>query len=143
MQQNDQFAVELRTLLSRLTKKLRSKTYMNDPLSMTEWSTVALLDEHKELMPSELAAMEKITTQSMSQILNHLQELDYISRKISTTDKRKSIISLTKTGRDALYKGRAERNEWLNRALHEACTAKEQDLLRRALVPLAKLVAFE
>ena len=79
----------------------------------------------------------------MSQILNHLLELGYINRKISDTDKRKAIISLSKAGQNVLYKARNERDEWLNKALAETCTAKEQEILRRALTPLTKLVDYD
>lgn len=140
-EQNDlQLASELRTVITRLIKKLRSKSIASERLSLTERSTIALLDQHKELLPSELAAMEKITTQSMSQILNHLLELGYINRKISETDKRKAIISLSRSGQKILYKVRNERDEWLDKALKKTCTPKEQDILRQALQPLTKLV---
>jgi DNA-binding MarR family transcriptional regulator len=138
-----QLASELRMVLTRLTKKLRSKSSTSNNLSLTERSTLALLDQHRELLPSELAAMEKITTQSMSQILNHLLELGLISRRISETDKRKAIITLSKAGQTILYKVRNERDEWLQKAMQETCTAKEQDMLRRALAPLTKLVDFD
>src|ERR1700743_2526515 len=140
---NLQLASDLRTVLVRLIKKLRSKSETGGKLSLTERSTIGLLDLHKELLPSELAAMEKITTQSMSQIISHLLELGYITKKISKTDKRKSIIALTKTGQNILYKVRHERDEWLNKALQETCSAKEQDILRKALAPLTKLVDFD
>ena len=142
-EQSRQLATDLRMVVTRLIKKLRSKSETGEKLSLTERSTLALLDQHKELLPSELAAMEKITTQSMSQILNHLLELNYITRKISATDKRKAIISLSKTGQHILYKVRNERDEWLNKALQETCSAKEQDLVRRAIVPLTRLVDFD
>jgi DNA-binding MarR family transcriptional regulator len=87
--------------------------------------------------------MEKITTQSMSQILNHLLELGYITRKTSKTDKRKAIISLSKAGQHTLYKVRNERDEWIARALQEACSAKEQEILRRSIPVLTRLVDFE
>ncbi len=80
-----QLASDLRTVITRLIKKLRSKSATSGKLSLTERSTISLLDQHKELLPSELAAMEKITTQSMSQILNHLLELGYITRKTSAS----------------------------------------------------------
>jgi len=140
---DQQLALELRTVVTRLIKKLRNKSETGLKLSLTERSTIALLDLHKELLPSELAAMEKITTQSMSQILNHLLELGYIARRVSKTDKRKSIISLSKTGQSILSKVRNEKEEWLNNALKQTCSAKELDLLHRALVPLTKLVDFD
>ncbi len=138
-----QLASDLRMVITRLIKKLRSKSTTSASLSLTERSTITLLDQHKELMPTELAAMEKITTQSMSQILNHLLELGYINRKISDTDKRKAIISLSKAGQNVLYKARNERDEWLNKALAEICSTKEQEILRRAITPLTKLVDYD
>ncbi len=136
-------ATEIRTVTTRLIKKLRGKSISAGQLSLTERSTIALLDQHKELLPSELAAMEKITTQSMSQILNHLLELGYITRRISKTDKRKTIISLSKAGHNILYKVRNERDEWLDKALQQTCSAKELDVLKRAIAPLTRLVDFE
>ena len=142
-QSNQQLATDLRTVITRLIKKLRSKSATGAGLSLTERSTLALLDQHKKLLPSELASMEKITTQSMSQILNHLLELGYIQRRSSEKDKRKVIISISKTGRSILYKVRNERDEWLNKALIDICSEKEKELLRRAIAPLAKLVEFD
>jgi DNA-binding MarR family transcriptional regulator len=138
-----QLASDLRTVTTRLFKKLRSKSSTSEKLSLTERSTIALLDQHKELLPNELASMEKITTQSMSQILNHLLELGYINRRISKTDKRKSIISLSKAGQNVLYKVRNERDEWLNKALQETCSVKELEILQRAIIPLTKLIDFD
>lgn len=138
-----QLASDLRTVITRLIKKLRNKSETSAKLSLTERSTLALLDVNKELLPTELAAMEKITAQSMSQILNHLLELGYISRRVSETDKRKAIISLSKAGQHILYKVRNERDVWLKQALLNNCTIKEQELLRRAITPLMKLVDFD
>ena len=138
-----QLASDLRTVLTRLIKKLRSRSVTTGKLSLTERSTISLLDQHRELLPSELAAMEKITTQSMSQILNHLLELGYITRKISAADKRKVFISLSKAGRDMLHAIRHERDEWLQATLNRICTVKEQELLRQAIGPLTRLVDFD
>jgi DNA-binding MarR family transcriptional regulator len=138
-----QLASDLRTVISRLIKKLRTKAPNNDQLSLTERDVIKLLDQHKELLPSELAAMEKVTTQSMSQILNHLLELGFISRKDSETDKRKVIITLSKQGRELLNKTRHERDEWLYMAIGETLTREEQELLRKLIVPLNKVVEFD
>ena len=136
-------AAELRTVVTRLIKKLRKQSSTADKLSLTERSIIALLDKHEELLPNELAAMEKITTQSMSQILSKLQLMDLIKRRISETDKRKVIISLSDAGRTLLYQVRNERNEWLNKALDATCTAEEKALLKQAIGPLTKLVDFD
>jgi DNA-binding MarR family transcriptional regulator len=142
-QNTGQLASDLRTVVTRLIKKLRSKSVSTGKMSLTERSTIALLDQHRELLPSELAGMEKITTQSMSQILNHLLELGYINRKTSATDKRKVIISLSKAGHSMLHAIRHERDEWLQEALNKICSVREQEMLRRAIGPLTRLVDFD
>ena len=142
-QTSHQLASDLRIVITRLIKKLRVKSETGAMLSLTERSTLALLDQHGQLLPSEIASMEKITTQSMSQILSNLLKAGYISRKISVNDKRKSIISLSKAGRNTLYKVRNEREEWLNKALTEICNEKERNILRSAVGPLTKLVNYD
>ncbi|UAY51386.1 MarR family winged helix-turn-helix transcriptional regulator [Ferruginibacter albus] len=141
--EEQQLASDLRTVIRRLIMKLRSKSDVNGKLSLTEHSTLSLLDHHKELTPSELATMEKITTQSMSQIINHLVELEYINRKPSKTDKRKSIITLSKKGQQVLYTVRDERDIWLSKALKETCSAQELQLLQKAINSLTKLVNYD
>ena len=137
-----QLATELRTVVGRLIKKLRKESVTGQQLSLTERSSMALLLQYKELLPSELASMEKITNQSMSQVLNHLLEVGYINRKASETDKRKVIISLTELGERTILQVRAEREEWLLKAISETCSEEEVLVLKQAIGPLTKLVDF-
>jgi DNA-binding MarR family transcriptional regulator len=141
--ENQALASELRTVVSRLVKKLRRKSATGDQLSLTERSTIFALDQYGELYPNELASMEKITMQSMSQILSHLLELGIIIRTPSQTDKRKTLISLSDFGKEVLLKVRTERDEWLDNALHQTCTPEDMDKLIQALGPLKKLVEFD
>jgi len=138
-----QLASDLRTVVTRLIKKLRKETVTGQQLSLTERSTLSLLHQHKALLPNELASMEKITNQSMSQILSHLLELGYISRTASATDKRKVLISLTTAGEKILLQVRSERDEWLANAIKNTCTSEEEALIKKAIGPLTKLVDFE
>ena len=112
-------------------------------LSLTERSTLGLLDQHGELLPNELATMEKITNQSMSQILNHLTDLGYINRRISKDDKRKSIISLSGKGAAVLKQVRNEKDSWMYQAINKSCSAEEIEILKKAIIPLTRLVDFE
>jgi len=138
-----QFSSELRTVVARLIKKLRKEAVTGQQLSLTERSTLALLLQQDGLLPSELAAMEKITNQSMSQILSHLLELGLIIRTNSETDKRKVIISLTEAGQQIILQARNERDEWLAEAIKETCTDEEQEILKKAIIPLTKIVDFK
>jgi DNA-binding MarR family transcriptional regulator len=139
-----QFASDLRTVITRLVKKLRKKSITGQQLSLTERSTLSqLLNSESGMLPSELAALEKITNQSMSQILSGFLEKGYIARNNSETDKRKVIITLTEDGRAIILQVLSERDEWLNEALRETCTEEERDHIKRALGPLTKLVDFD
>jgi len=137
-----QFASDLRNTITRVIKKLRKESPTGLGLSVTERSTMALLQQHRSLLPNELAAMEMITNQSMSQVLNRLFELDFINRTISETDKRKINISLSPSGEQTLQQVRYERDEWLANAIAETCTPQEQEILKQALGPLAKLTEY-
>lgn len=138
-----QLASDFRTVVTRMIKKLRTKNTTGDELSLTERSVLGLLLEQKEMLPSELAVAEKITSQSMSTIINHLLQLGYINRKASQTDKRKVLVSLTKAGQDVISKRRHERDEWLQHAISETLSQREQDMLRKLMEPLQRLVEFE
>ena len=138
-----EFASDLRVVITRLIKKLRKESPTGSQLSLTERSTMALLYQHKALLPSELAAMEMITNQSMSQVLNHLFELGYIIRTNSLTDKRKINISLSTDGEHVLLQLRHERDEWLAKAIKNTFTADEHELLKQVIGPLNRLVDYK
>ena len=135
-------AAQLRPLLKRLTRKLRKLSPSDGLLSQSERSVLVLLDEHGQLLASELAVMEKITPQSMGQLLNHLAQLNFIDKKVSPTDKRKILISLSEYGINTIEKVRSERNEWLSKAITATCTPEEQEILLKAIGPLTKLIAY-
>jgi len=130
-------------VVTRLVKKLRRESVTGQQLSLTERSTLALLLQHESLLPSELAAMEKITNQSMSQVLSHLLERGFIIRTNSETDKRKVMISLTEAGARTIIQVRSERDEWLAEAIKATCTDEEQELLKLAIKPLTKIVDYK
>ncbi|QDK80629.1 MarR family transcriptional regulator [Spirosoma sp. KCTC 42546] len=142
-QHDQELSTELRTVVTRLIKKLRTQSPTHAKLSLTERSVIKLLDKQKEMLPNEIAKMEKVTTQSMSQILNHLLALGYITRNPSKIDKRKVLISLSETGEAILHAVRNEVDEWLTKAIQETCSTEDKAILRQALVPLSKLLEVD
>jgi len=140
---NLEFVSDLRATVGRLIKKLRKESSTGRQLSLTERSTLGLLYQHKTMLPSELAASEKITNQSMSDILRHLAELGFITRTASEQDKRKVNISLSAEGEKTLLQVRSERDQWLTKAITATCTPHEQELLKKSIGILTKIVEFE
>ncbi|MET3879780.1 MarR family transcriptional regulator [Chitinophaga sp. OAE865] len=138
-----QLAAQLRPLLTRLVRKLRKLSPADEQLSQSERSVLVLLDQHDSLLSAELAVMEKMTPQSMGQLLQHLFQLGLISRTASPDDKRKINISLSAAGKERILKVRKERDEWLGKAIGEVCTKEEQAILQAAIGSLTKLVEYE
>ena len=138
--QDVEMAAQMRTVLHRLIKVLRKHTRNNALLSLTERSTMGLLYQHQELLPSELAQIEKVTTQSMSQVINHLSELNFISKNPSGDDKRKVLLSLTPSGKAYIDQSRLEKQEWLAQTLYEKTSTEEKEVLAKAMQVLTKLV---
>ncbi|HEV2355351.1 MAG TPA: MarR family transcriptional regulator, partial [Puia sp.] len=121
-----EIAARLRTVIHRLVKLLRRETHAEGQLSLTERSVVGSLYQHGSLLPSELAQLEKVTTQSMSQIINHLYALQLIGKTPSGEDKRKVWLSLTPSGRAYVEDNRQRKQEWLAQALHEKVSPGEK-----------------
>jgi DNA-binding MarR family transcriptional regulator len=135
-----ELASGLRTTVSRLIKLLRRETRNEAQLSLTERATLGLLYPDNRLAPSDIARTEKVTTQSMSQVINHLAELNYLSRNPSDDDKRKVLLSLTPAGRAYIEQLRKDKQEWLTAALQEKTTQEEKAILAQALNIINKLI---
>ncbi len=133
-------ASSLRTAISGLHKSLRKQMYSVGSYSMTETQTLGLLFRQGSLLPTELAALTRIKTQSMSQILNKMEEQGIIKRTPSKEDKRKVHISLTVPGKKMVEKTRYDRDEWLKEAIEKSLTEPEKELLARSLIVLNKLI---
>jgi DNA-binding MarR family transcriptional regulator len=135
----NEIAENLRRVISRLLKILKNQTKNDELLSLTERSTLVSIYQYSEILPSELAIMEKVTPQSMSQIINKLLEHGFIRKTPSRTDKRKVIITITATGKRIIEKRRREKQEWLAQTILEKTTQKEKEILADAIKVLEKL----
>ena len=135
-----ELASTFRTTIHRLVKLLRRHTRNDAQLSLTERSTLSLLYPDAQLAPSDIARTEKVTTQSISQVINHLTELNYIEKTPSGEDKRKVFLSLTQAGKAYVEQIRQDKQEWLAHAMHEKLTLAEKDTLAAALNILIKLI---
>jgi DNA-binding MarR family transcriptional regulator len=137
---DNEIASGLRTAMSRLVKVLKYEVKHDESLSLTERSTLVLVYQHPKMLPSELAAKEKVTSQSMSQIINKLSDIGYIKKTPSIKDKRKVIITITSKGKEFVELKRNKTSEWLAKAISDKTTTEEKETLMRAITILTKLV---
>jgi len=136
----NELASGLRMVMSRLLKVIRTEVRHDELLSLTERSTLSMVYQYPEILPSELAAKEKVTSQSMSQIINKLSHNGYIEKTPSTEDKRKVIITITSKGKEFIDLKRHKSQEWLEKAISEKTTEAEKEILMRAITILTKFV---
>jgi DNA-binding MarR family transcriptional regulator len=137
---NTELASSLRNVVSALHKRLRKQAGVVGMYSMTEVETIAHLFRVSSLLPTELAALTRVKTQSMSQILKKMEEQGIIKRTPSKEDKRKVYISLTASGKKLIEKVRYDKDEWLKDAIEKSLTAKEKESIVKILPLLNKIV---
>jgi len=130
----------LRAAVAAIHKSLRKQSSAVKAYSMTEIETIAHLFNHSSLLPTELASLTNIKTQSMSQILARFETKGLIKRTRSSTDKRKVYISLSASGKKMVESTKYERDEWLKGVIEKSLSAREKQLLSRAIPVLNKLV---
>ncbi len=132
-------ASSLRQAISGIYKGLRKNMPSAAGSSMTEIETVGHIARHRQIQPTELATLARITPQSMSQILTAMEKTGIIKKTPSTEDKRKVYISLSPAGRELLEQTRYERDEWLKKMIDATLTKEETDILAKAIPILNKL----
>jgi DNA-binding MarR family transcriptional regulator len=135
-----ELSTSLRTVVSGLHKGLRKQISPAKTYSMTELETVAHLARNTSLLPSELAALTRIKTQSMSQILKKMEAQGIIQRTPSNDDKRKVLVSLTPLGKKMIEKAKYDKDEWLRSVIQKALTDSDRAILEKALPVLMKLI---
>ncbi|WPQ64845.1 MarR family transcriptional regulator [Chitinophaga sancti] len=137
--QDEEIAYGIRNLVTIMNKRLRKQMSNPEQLSISEFNVLSILMIQKEAFPSELGAQLSISSQFMSQILNRMEGLKYISRKSAPSDGRKTLVSLTKHGKQKVELSRREREEWLALVVSEKYTTEEKDVIKKALDLLSVL----
>ena len=130
----------LRNAISILNKRLRKPVYCGPGFSITELNTISYLYQSPPLSPSALAELNKIKTQSMSQVLGKLEKEKIIRRTASREDKRKVSVSLTAQGEKIVEQSRYERDGWLAEAIKAMLSDKEVKTLS-AVIPILQKIA--
>ena len=69
----------------------------------------------------------------MSQILNRMEGLKFISRRSAPSDGRKTLVALTKQGKQKVELSRREREEWLAGIVSEKFSEKEKAVIQEAM----------
>ncbi len=97
------------------------------------------LDRDGPQSTADLAAAERVRSQSMGQTLAELEAQGLVSRQPDPADRRRTLLELTDTGRTVLADDRRRREGWLASAIADDLDAEEREILDRAVALLARL----
>ncbi|WP_293783481.1 MarR family transcriptional regulator [uncultured Pedobacter sp.] len=137
--QTQEIAAKLRSTVTRLTRALR-KQNVSSAFSNAELLTMSLLEQHGKMLSTELADMERVSKQAISQVINRLFDAKCVERFPSEEDKRKVFIGLTKLGEKHLNATRKIKEEWLVQTMEKIFSSEEINLIQAFLPLLSRLV---
>ncbi len=87
------------SILSNKVSGIIAETYKHKfGLSITEWRIMAVLGEYPNASADEVSSRTQIEKSILSRAISKLLQRKLIERAFDADDKRRSILSLTKTG---------------------------------------------
>jgi DNA-binding MarR family transcriptional regulator len=132
-------AETLRLGVSRLATRLRAQhPGRGQALTRMSASVLANLRHDGPLTPTALAAIEGLQPQSLTRVLNELEERGRIVRSPNRDDRRSQDIAITDLGVQALDDHVQEGNHWLASAL-ATLTPTERGVLELAAGLMVRL----
>ena len=132
-------AAELRAILGKLKRKLREHCGRSD-LTPSQVSVILRLEKDGPIAVSSLARAEGMRPQSMSAIITSLLEAGLVSGSPDPSDKRQTLMALSRKCQKLLRDGRAARQDWLTTTIQKKLSSQEQERLASALDLLTRLI---
>jgi len=132
-------AARLRLAVARLQRIVRQQAMGG--LNLAEGSCLAIIDRHGPLSLSDVASRENLSAPTITKIVARLEGQGLIERLSDPTDRRVSLVAVSKTGAALLERVRSSRTAYLHRKLREL---SDEDLSRLlAALPVLEALATE
>ena len=128
-----ELATRLRLAVTRSARRLRQEA--GTDLSPTLTATLATIEHHGPLTPSELATRERVQRPTVTRFVCRLEELGLVTRAADPADRRSALITITPAGRALLATARTRKDAFLSERL-EGLSASDRATLERAAVLL-------
>jgi DNA-binding MarR family transcriptional regulator len=131
-------ARDLIVLFRRLRKRLRELP--TGGLTPSQASVLLRLYKDGASSTTLLATAEGVRPQSMTVILNALEELGLIQRRPDPEDGRRQIITISDAGRAQAEGDREARHGWLAQAMEQRLDARQLQTVNEALALLSGVI---
>src|ERR671918_1252422 len=122
-------ADRLRLTIVRTARRMRQESGTDLSPSLT--AALSTVERHGPLIPSELAARERIQRPTATRVLARLEEQGLIERMPDPRDGRSSLVTASKAGRDLLAELRTRKTAFLAARI-DSLSAEERATLDRA-----------
>jgi DNA-binding MarR family transcriptional regulator len=123
------------TSLRRGTMRLGRRLRMERPeraAASAELSVLGLLYHRGPMSAGELAWAERVQPQTLTRTLAALKARGEVGRRPDPADHRRSLLSITESGREVLLADVAQRDSWLAVAMAKRLSPAETQLLMMA-----------
>ena len=122
----------LSTLSNRISRSIADRYEQKFALSLPEWRTVAVLGEESNLSAADVGERTAMDKVAVSRAVKTLLKTGRIERHFSPDDRRRSVLSLSKLGRE-VYEKIVPLALSYESALLDGLTAEEQESLDKIL----------
>jgi len=131
-------ANRLRFTVARMARLLRQQDQSGFGPTVT--AALSTIETHGPLTLGELAARERVAPPSITKVVEKLVASGLASRETDPSDRRASLVQITKVGKRHLDTSRSKRTEWLAGRL-ASLEPHERDRLEAAMDVLEKIIA--
>jgi DNA-binding MarR family transcriptional regulator len=131
-----EIAARLRLSATRLARRLRQESASG--LSPSQFSALAVIHHRGPLTLGELAEVERVAPPTTSKVVAKLEADGLVERQIDPTDKRVSLVQVTKAGAQLHDETKRRRTTWLTGRVRDL-SPDEQARLADALDVLDRL----
>jgi DNA-binding MarR family transcriptional regulator len=131
-----EIAARLRLSATRLARRLRQESASG--LSPSQFSALAVIHNRGPITLGELAEVERVAPPTTSKVVAKLEADGLVERHPDPTDKRVSLVQVTKAGGQLHDETKRRRTTWLTGRLREL-SPEDQARLADALDALDRL----
>ena len=133
-------AARLRLSVTRTARRLRQEA--GSDLSPSLQAALATIERRGPITPSELAEAERIQRPTATRVIARLEDEGLVDRAGDVADRRVTLISVTRAGKDLLRRLRTRKNAYLARRLRDM-PAEDLAALERAADVLERMLEDE
>lgn len=133
-------AMDLALAVMRLRARLRAEqAAVTTGQSMSQLSVLGRIAEREPVTASELAQAEHVRQQSIAETVVALKREQLVQATLDSSDRRKTLLSLTEQGRRLADSIVEYRGAWLARTIERRLDVHEREVLLTATTIVSRL----